>query len=679
MRSKSIFVFIMSVILSLLIASCNGGGSSSSTPPPATPTSPVTPLPTNTPDLPHLIVFSTNSINIGIGDSQAKSISIELENPISSQASIDIISSNTGIFDLSQKTCILNTANNFACSVQVIGKAIGTASLTATASGYQSVSISVNVSHLLPMKFENVKRFTQTIYYGKSYPNVEFTFKNNSSKDLALGNVTLSKPNTATFTMSLDNCSNQSIKAQSTCKIEYSNIFVSQPTSDKLKLNFSEKNHPENKYEYAMDLYAVEYRSGYAPLNVIKANNTNISRPMYVISFMGGVQGSSGSKPISFSRVANTNEFVGTLITQGNVSPSDYELDVTSQGSNFVLYFPQMYFNNFNAGSRVYLSYDAKLPSAINGSPEAKQDVPYSLFEMNSYHNAANANEHLYFMNVSYVDNMSWAISTYGFENGSKENKHTGVKDVTLTGDFILNSFKDHMSKFKDVYDMPEYFHHNSSGKLVSVLSPTTVFGPSSLPSGFNAASWNTYTNDLWEYYTTHKLVIDGSEISKNNSCRLEGQVKPDGKMHFAPSSSSTCPPDPSNTNTFTVDKIDFNYQGFFSAFADQDVYGKNGTYKSLLKFVAGSQAVGFFPYCNAPTNFMYGKDAIKSRSADFFTPQYTCLTNYSLYGESVINQYDKVVHDFFDAYGYGYDDTVGIDSAVSGSSDQYALTLYFL
>ena len=110
-------------------------------------------------------------------------------------------------------------------------------------------------------------------------------------------------------------------------------------------------------------------------------------------------------------------------------------------------------------------------------------------------------------------------------------------------------------------------------------------------------------------------------------------------------------------------------------------LYGVNKTYQSMGKYVSAAQNVGFLPYCPNP-NIVYGPDIFNDSNYQAIywsnpTGQYSCLSNASSYGNSIMNQYDKIFHQYIPLnYAWAYDDVLGISSAITTDATKFGFTL---
>jgi|LauGreDrversion4_2_1035121.scaffolds.fasta_scaffold377970_2 hypothetical protein len=96
---------------------------------------------------------------------------------------------------------------------------------------------------------------------------------------------------------------------------------------------------------------------------------------------------------------------------------------------------------------------------------------------------------------------------------------------------------------------------------------------------------------------------------------------------------------------------------------------------------LARHKALDSYRIVNPPSGlFVYGPDSLThstANQANYWTAQYTCLTNYSQYGDTVMNQYDKYFHHYIPLnYGWAYDDVLGISSAVTIDATKSGFTM---
>lgn len=236
---------------------------------------------------------------------------------------------------------------------------------------------------------------------------------------------------------------------------------------------------------------------------------------------------------------------------------------------------------------------------------------------------------------------------------------------------------------------------------VLRILSPSQVFPFMGTPSSqfyFDGSLYTQYINNLWDYYKdtggNHFLYSNDDPIASlvipGEHCTLKCQVTAvDDKMHCI-QFSGTCP---INVSTGSLDGA-YNFgvgnssESGFTKFAALDfvsaagtpsatTFGTDGTYRSVTgqNIVAG-QSVGFLPFCSN-VNFVFGNPQFVANIALYYTPQYNCLTNYSSYTSSVIDQYSYQSQLYFWYYNYGYSDTLGQSGAVySFNNESYPFTI---
>ncbi len=604
---------------------------------------------------------------------------------------VNLSSSNSSVATIDKSSCNLSsTLANRSCTIKITAPGTGSAQLTATSSynghSYNITPVGITVASSAGMSFSaTVESFSETIYNTRTYSS-RFIFTNNSTSAVSLGNTIITPIAPLIWQLGVDGCSNKIIAAGASCSISASVSIATAETA--ANLTFVLQNTNGTSYTYSMPIYAVAYKSGYAPLRVMTPNDVDSN--VYLVATVGGVPDYPQAVPILYTKSGLV--YIGSVQANAVSSLTSYSLIVPKGG--LTLYTPVMLNHGLNAGGRFYVSYESALNAATGSNPNTVQSVPYLYFEYNV------PNVSTVYTDMSYVDATSVPIAMSAVDISGNLNQEMGIKPeyYNYPGSTIISNMKESMSIYTGVYNLAAYFPTNDAGQQLAVYSPSTVFTqPNFIPTGFESAAWNTYTQDLWNYYKQpdHNVMINANEIADQlggNGCYLQGHVENDNLMHFTPyPDASHCPTGlyvaggaafNSGANSFTMQESNFNYYGFYSAFADQTIYGVNGSYQSMLKYLAGAQAAGFLPFCQSAggsSNFIYGHGVLAAYSSQFFQPNYSCLSNYASYGQSVINQYDKQVHTYFNSYGYGYDDSIGIDGTVTSNGEVFPLTVRVL
>ncbi len=636
------------------------------------------------------ITITPSAINVPNG-STATAI-INLSNSVGvGNITVGVVSADTSVATLDVAQCILST-NNPTCSVVISGASIGSTQINLNTSynghNYSITSAMVTVSNSINFTTV-VQGLSNTIYSNTVYPT-SFIFTNTDSVATSLGASTISMPNPIIWVESGDTCSNRTIESGATCTISGNVSLASASTGNTISISLNRANGVAT-YLYQTDEYAVAFKSGYAALRVYAPAESDGHTGVYFFVDIGGVTSDTGAHPVQYT-LSNNNIYTGNVIVNSanGLAPSSYTFELPA--GNTTIYTPPMLVGASlqNAGARMFLSYGGALSGVAGAQPNTQQNIPYVMPEYNVPANLQTV------LDVSYVNSISVPVAATGTEqlSGSVKwtNSHAGVKSqyYNYSGTTLMNGVKLAMSIYPGAWDISSYFQQVNN-QLIAILAPVTVFTDSSVvPSGFNTTLFNTYFNDVWMYYSNgHNFMINAIEVSNQMSstnCILSGSIS-GGNMNFSPTVGSVCPTGSyvsggttfnTGASTFSIPESQLNYYNFFGAFANQSVFGVNGTYQSLVKYMAGAWAVGFLPFCGHD-NIQYTKGVLESYAANLFTPQYTCLTNYSTYGASTLDQYDKQVHKYFDSYGYGYDDTVGIDSTITTDGTQFPMTVYAL
>jgi hypothetical protein len=200
--------------------------------------------------------------------------------------------------------------------------------------------------------------------------------------------------------------------------------------------------------------------------------------------------------------------------------------------------------------------------------------------------------------------------------------------------------------------------------------------------STFDQNLYTTYVDDLWNYYTAannHFIYIDAGEIQAG--CILQAQVISADSMLVQPKAGNNNCLTTTTTGPNTWNWSKFNVADFVGGAASNPpstLYGVNKTYQSMGKYVSAAQNVGFLPYCTNP-DIIYGPNLFSDATyqAKYWTEQYGCLAHADTYGNSIMNQYDKLFHDYIPLnYAWAYDDALGISSAITTDATKFGLTM---
>lgn len=639
------------------------------------------------------ISFNTTSLSVTGANSNQVTLSLNNSSGITN-ATVSLISQNTGIATVSKSTCTLSsTSGSNSCNLLITGVGNGNTQIIATSTYdghiYTITPISVTVTNNTELNLsESVANITETIYSGQTYSPV-FTFINNGSTSITLGAVRITDTDQLVWQLNSDQCSGKIINANGgTCTIS-GTVNINNPNTNGRLEFFLPNSTGTSSYSYDMSIYGIQFISGYAPVRIVTP--TDGTGSIYFVALVGGVPDYVYAVPIQYT--LQNGVYMGSINAESVTSIAPYTMEVPQGG--MIVYTPVMLNHNVNAGGRFYISYESALTAVAGGMPDPlAQNVPSLYYE----YNVPSVNS--VYTDMTYVDFTSVPVAISSVNITNNLNTMMGVKPefYDTSGTTIINNMKTAMSQYTGVFNMPAYFKE-SNNQLLAVLSPSSVFTqPNVIPAGFESAIFNTYTSDLWSYYAQsgNYIVLNATEISNqlgSTTCQLRGHVENDNLMHFTPYPNDAACPTGSYTiatgqtfntgsNNFTMQETAFNYYGFFSAFADQSVYGANGTYQSLLKYIAGAQAAGFLPFCpqnGGSATFVYGHGVLAAYSSQYFKPNYDCLPNYTQYGEKVINQYDHQVHTYFNSYGYGYDDSIGIDGTVNSDATKYPSTVHIL
>lgn len=675
--NKLFLIALISLISILNLIGCSGGGGGSSGG-----IIPVTALGT----------MSFNRTSVTLGQSSSTVVTLTLNNSIGvSNAVVTISSSNTNIATVSPGTCTLSSLPVSSRSCQVTIRSLstnGSASITATSTvnnvPYVVTPISVSVSGGTGLNFSTqVKGISQTIYSGQNY-NAQFIFTNNTGSAVTLANTTISNTgNALPITLSATPCSNVTIPANGTCTITGDGINLS-ANGQLSDLNFTLTSTSGSVYNYDMSIGAVTYYPGYAAYRIINTQNPGHQGWLVALGNNG-----SGQAVVQFNSLGQ-----GSLLPQ-SASYAQGQIAIPSTPFGLVVYQP-----NYQGGAAgtgigglMYVSLDSPVfePAgnvgvATTNPSDPNVNVNYSVYEPNVYNDGTG--RLLANLDVTAINFWGVMQGFYATDITTGVNKNPGFLVSTYTSLPTTTIYSQIQSNLTSLWpnnwgsSAQFVFNTTNAAQWVGLkgLVNWIAQNPSNFAaSGFSSSTYTQYVADLWTYYAQpgNSILIDASEISQG--CTLQATVNSSTTMLVQPKAGSSCPVTAaSGSPTFTwttFQPVDFvgGAPGSWST-----LYGANGTYRSMGKYVSAAQSVGFLPYCSNP-GFVYGPTAFGSAAnqANYWTAQYTCLANYSSYGGSVMNQYDKIVHQYVPLiYGWAYDDALGISSEVLLDPTTSAFTL---
>lgn len=637
------------------------------------------------------IAFDKTSIVVAPGSSLLDQLSLNNSSGVVNDT-VTLTSSNTSVATVAPSTCTLSSDVSLrSCAVYIKGISSGVAQITATSiySGYtySITPVVVNVTSALNFS-TTVKGISQTVYSAQNY-NAQFIFTNNTGGTVNLGTMVITNTgNKISSPINPAPCSNITLINGGTCTIAINNISL--PANQLLaQLNFLLTTTTNGSYTYSMDIGAVPNIPNYAAFRIVNTNNPGHQGWLVALGNNG-----AGQAVVKFTS-SSSGALLGALLPQSD-SYAIGQIQIPSTPFGLVVYQPNYQGGAGNGiGGLMYVSLDNPVYESagnIGVNPtnpsDPNVDVNYSIYEPNVYNSAAGT----FLANLDVT-----AINFYGVMQGFYA---TDINtNINTNPGFLVNAYENvptttiySQIKSNLTSSWPNNWGSESQFAF-NTMSPTQWVGlkglvnwigqnPSIYPTGFNSATYTQYVDDLWVYYAQsgHHILIDADEISQG--CVLEATVNSSTTMLVKPQAGSSCPVSGSTgPNTFTwttFQPVDFvgGAPGSWST-----LYGANGTYRSMGKYVSAAQSVGFLPYCSN-TNFVYGPTAFgnPANQANYWTAQYDCLDHYSTpggYGNSVMNQYDKILHQYVPLiYAWAYDDALGISSEVDIDPTKSVFTL---
>ncbi|MCE3269267.1 MAG: hypothetical protein K0R49_1519 [Burkholderiales bacterium] len=631
------------------------------------------------------IVFDKTTINLSPGASLLDQLSLNNSSGIVNDT-VTLTSGNTNIATVTPATCILSSDISLSsCAVTIKGISSGTTSITATSiySGYtySITPVSVHVGSALNFS-TTVTGISQTVYTGQGY-NAGFIFTNNSSEAVTLGNMVITNTgNKISSPIDPAPCSNKTIPAGGTCTININNVTL--PANQELAhLNFLLVNANSNdNYSYNMDIAAVVNIPNYAAFRVINYNNPGHQGWLVALG-----NGGNGQAVVKFDASGK-----GSLLPS-SASYAQGQIAIPGTPFGLVIYQP-----NYGAGigGLMYVSLDSPVyephgnigvPSATPGDPN--ENINFSVYEPNVYDQgggklAAN-------LDITAINSYGVMQGFYATDINSQINMGSGFLNnayESLPTTTIYSQIRANLTaSWPTSWGSESQFAFNTTNpaQWVGLRGLANWIGqsPSIFPQGFSPDTYTRYVKDLWTYYAQsgHHILIGAGEIYP--WCVLEATVDSPNTMSVHPRAGSNCPEtDRTGPNSFKWTKfqaIDFVGGAPSSA---STLWGPNGTYRSMGKFISAAQSVGFLPYCTQP-DIVYDGGIFNTPAyqAKYWTAQYSCLSNYDPskggYGDSVMNQYDKILHQYVPLiYTWAYDDVLGISSEVNIDPAKSVFTL---
>lgn len=429
----------------------------------------------------------------------------------------------------------------------------------------------------------------------------------------------------------------------------------------------------------------------------------------YTVNNHRGVNSVYATATVNANSICFDANYVGTIESYGESFGSCAVLIRSNHDTLYIPAYP-------GVGGKVLYSINTKLldgpsPSVTNTTPESNY---YAVWQQVEYGGGLDGSSEsaLFNLNPTNVNfaSIPMGISTVISGIVGNKNNHSDAYQGLLYGSNIgaqtifsamQNGLATVPNALPQSWESLVYLQQNNED-ILRILAPVNSFPftESTQPFYFNGNIYDQYITDLWAYYTDngggHFLYSNddpiASGVNSGDTCILRCQVThTDNIMHCA-AFAGECP---TNSNTGTVDGeynlgpapgesstagfTEFTSLDFISA-AGTDAattFGSNGTYRSVTgQNIVSGQAVGFLPFCSNDS-FVFGNPEFVVNKSLYFTPQYSCLTNYADYATSVIDQYAAQSALYFIYYNYGYSDTLGEAGALySYDNESYPFTV---
>ncbi len=581
------------------------------------------------------------------------------------------------------------TVNNFSAPVVYTvtsGDGLTTQNYTVTVDNYYT--------------FLDVLNLNETIFDNTNY-NISFKVTNRESATINAMTASVVMPSPINWTLNSDTCTGNNLLVGNSCEVtgilsipkRYGEAAVQFKLTDGSSVIHAQYNKIVTAIPKLTELEpGIESPSKYA---AYRFTNVGAHR-MFTAANVNG-------QSICFDE-----SNVGT-ITSSTESWATCGVEITK--NHDTLYIPAFP----GVGGKVLISMDNKIPDGPSPSVTATspEDTYYTRWQQVEYGGGLDAQDESVLFNlnptnvnfVSIPNTVSTVIS--GVVGPYFDNSYAAQGILfgrNIKTNQVLSAMESGLANVPNA--SPSSWDNLSqptaqNDAVLRVLAPATVFPFMSTPASqfyFDGAFFSQYIDDLWAYYTdnigAHYLYVDDSPaadiITPGAHCILKCQVThTDNLMHCA-YESGTCPTD---ANSGTLDGQYTNVGGFsspagFTKFTAVDfisaagtssvtTFGANGTYRSVTgENIVSGQSVGFLPFCSN-TNFVFGSSEFATVESLYYSAQYSCLTNYSSYTTSVIDQYSYQSSLYFGFYNYGYSDTLNQSGAVySLNNESYPFTI---
>lgn len=529
---------------------------------------------------------------------------------------------------------------------------------TPTPSPMPTISPDHNPGQLFDVTVQNLPL---SVFVNKSY-NVKFTFTNESTTSISLENSQINIPSPIVWTNQVDGCSNQTLAIGESCSI--SGVFNLPVANSNVVYSIKLASTGGESFTYTKYVVALNQYSGYLAVKFNSLNDT--SRKMYITVVSGG--------DTNFVHFTAPN-YLGTLTPYSSVDYSTNAIQVAGTGAlTNVVYIPK---STNGAGGRIYVSLDQPLYGTTDPSISAPitQNLNTIWSTAEYYYDVSNPISNF---DISNVNSISLPLNMSIVDVNTSDVNNIGIKyNPTIAASAILTTINESLASWPNSWAKLGSMNATNTTSLIAILSGANYLSaPNQNSIGFESSLFNVYTDDLWEYYENHDMQIDVTNISPG--CYLTGRVDSVTKLlEFSPSAGAMCSEDATTgVNTFTMTKFTvYDYIGA-AGNVDDTTYGPNGSYRSWVgETIVALQSMGFLPFCSQP-NAIFSKNFVANQDKSlYYTPQYTCLTNYNTYKEEVINQYAYQSYLYFAYYGYGYGDWLGLDGDISNDAIAFPVT----
>lgn len=208
---------------------------------------------------------------------------------------------------------------------------------------------------------------------------------------------------------------------------------------------------------------------------------------------------------------------------------------------------------------------------------------------------------------------------------------------------------------FENDSDYHNLIRRQANGHLLRILAPGRDDG------SFSSNYLENTIEGYWQYYSTHTMTIDCSEVKPNDplfSGRVSGDtlvLKNQTGWKNTPSTTQCDANDSDNEVCIQQPSSDEFFQG-----AGPNLANKGAVPISVVsKFISSAWASGLLP-----TTSTLNTSFFKAQQSHYFQ-------------QGSYDLYDKALHsnNMGILYGFAYDDVLGIDGT-NGSSDQYPITI---